>query len=74
MKNKLKALCLAFCLLLVAIAASSCGSSVESISISDDNGPRTTYVLGQELDLSVGAILADTGKKTEEVALCAGGV
>ncbi len=62
-------------LMLVAVvcAVAAC-RSVDGISVDGTDAPRTTYVQGQDLDLSKGKILVKTNNGTEEVALNAKGV
>lgn len=70
-KSRIKALlglvCVAVLLIAVALIMTSCKKSeVTSIVIKDSDLPRTTYVQGQDLDLSEGVITA-LSKKSESV-------
>lgn len=59
--------CSILTLIVVALTITSCsGSDFNSIVIKDTDLPRTTYVQGQELDLSDGLITA-VSKKSESV-------
>lgn len=48
--------------------------SIDGITVDELTAPRTNYVQGQDLDLSVGAIKAISGDKTTTIALNAEGV
>lgn len=68
MKKSFKYLLLIVSALALILCAVACGS-VKSISVSPDHEFQTTYVLGQELNLSGGILNADDGKKVSEIAL-----
>ena len=68
MKKSFKHLLLIVSALALLLCAVACGS-VKSISVSEDHAFQTTYVLGQELNLSGGVLKVDTGKKVNEVPL-----
>ena len=66
-KAIIRIVCVAVALVTVALTITSCsGSDFSSIVIKDTDLPRTTYVQGQELDISDGVITA-IGKKSESV-------
>ena len=69
MNNKKKCLqgilCAAFaCTALFGLAA--CGTSVTAVSVGRNDMPRLTYVEGQELDLSTGALTVEYSNGTVE--------
>ena len=68
MKKSFQYLLLIASVLALILCVVACGS-VKSISVSEDHAFQTTYVLGQELDLSGGVLKADDGKKINEIPL-----
>lgn len=69
MKRKITTLVFAMLIFIVAMAAVACKSNV-SIEINSKDKPRDVYVLGQDLDLSVGSIVVKEGDNeyTENLA------
>lgn len=72
MKKFSKAALIALMLVCSVFAITACG--VDEIALDSGSAPRTVYVQGQDLDLSVGSILAKSGDKEEQVALNGKGV
>lgn len=68
MKKSFKHLLWMVCVFALIVCATACGS-VESISVSEDHKFQTTYVLGQDLNLSGGILNVDAGKKSSEIPL-----
>lgn len=52
-----------------AVAAAGCKEEVEQISITRNNSPQTTYVLGSELNLSSGKLTAIVDGERREIPL-----
>ena len=68
MKRSWKITLLFLIVALVAIFAISCGS-VESISVNNLYKYKTTYIRGQELDLTGGVLVVKDGKTTTDLPL-----
>jgi len=73
MKNVWKIILVLFLIVFTLGFAVSCGSA-ESISVSESARGQTTYVVGQELNLSGGVLIVNNGKGTEEIPLDSKGV
>ena len=76
-KCKFKFLILSLCLVMLAsllLLASCGGSKVSGIAIKADGMPRTSYVQGQDLDLTGGVITAMVGGEETAIPMTAEGV
>ena len=72
--KSVKIILLSILMLAAVLLAVSCGEVTESVSISDTSSIQTVYVLGQELNLSGGALKAEGGGKTSEIPITSDGV
>lgn len=74
MKNIKKLALIALLLIAVSVTFVACGGSVTSIEIDTNNMPQTTFVQGNELDLSKGKLIVNRGDKSETISLVSDGV
>ena len=72
--KKMTKLLLVACLLVLALLAVTACSKDGTLSIKEGKMPQLVHVQGEELNLSSGVLLFDTGDAVEEIAMDAEGV